>query len=140
MLILVIVFAAAPLSLIEQVLNLALDGFEYGVNLLLSFLSWLANLIGAGLYGVLSAAQNWLSVSLEAVGVYLPSYSMLWTNVVWAVSFTDLSFASLGINTAFSPIGTVVSAWITDPAAANLLGGAGLAATVLLLIMVVLKR
>jgi hypothetical protein len=136
---LILVFAAAPFSMTEGILNIAITSVQWGINMICALVSWLANTLGLVAVGILNWASSWLVDSLAAIGLVIPGLRQRWTILHFGFQLGTVDFASMGYDTSFSPIGVALSSWVTDPFTANALGQIGLAILALIVFFVVLK-
>lgn len=136
---LVIVISAAPLNVLQQLVNSAVDGLNFIMAVLFAGINGLGQLVLGLVYG----AVNWSIGGLYAqIAAWLPMVD--WVILVPpTVNFTFVvdyvSFASMGLDVDYSPIGIFVSNFISDPNIANAIGAIGVIALVGLMVMLVMK-
>ena len=137
---LLVVIGAAPYSLLEQILNIVIDAFEYIINIILMGVTWMANQVGYIAVSVMNTISNWF---WGAVGNVLDAplvVDAVWTPIDFSLVIAPVSFAAMGIDTTFSPIGSVISTWFADPVMANTLGAIGMLGLAALVAYFLLKR
>lgn len=135
----IVVFAAAPFSMTEGILNTAITSVQVFINLLCAGLSWVANILGQTAVGILNWATAWIVGSLADIGITIPGLTQTWENVNYGFTLGTVDFSAAGFDTSFSPIGVALSNWVTDPFTANALGGIGLVLLAGLVFFVVLR-
>lgn len=135
---LVLIFAAAPFSIIESMLNVVIDAVNWLVAVLLAVVNGIGQFILTLVYGII----NWVVGNL--VSLINPYIALVWVpletpTVLFTFFLEHISFAAMGLTTTFSPIGMFLSSFISDPMIANLVGGLGMVALIVLIIIVLLR-
>lgn len=136
----VILFAAAPLELTQNLLNSVI----VSVNVIMSILSGIVNAFIQLLLGVVYGIINFVvggiySVIDGALGGVLAD----WVNLVaptdtWTFQLGQLDFSAY-FDTGLSPIGIFVNTLIHDVFWSNVIGGIGMLVLTLVLIWLALK-
>lgn len=137
-LLLIVIFAASPFETIQAFLNLCIDGLNWIMAVLLGIFNGVAQMILVLVYGLINLIMGGIT-SLLALIMPAEWIQIATPTVSFSFVVEHISFAAMGLNTAFSPIGFFLSGIVTDPTMANVIGGVGLLAFAVLAIIAVLR-
>ena len=136
---LIVAFAAVPFDMTEGIVNSSITTMQWAINLLLGGVTWVGNLIGSAVYGVLNASTAWIRDALATAGIPIDGFTLTWVPLTWEITLSNVDFSAMGYDTSFSPIGVALSNWVTDPFTANALGSIGLVILAGIVLFVVIK-
>jgi len=106
LLLVVVIFAATPFSLIEGIINLAIQGFNWLIAVLLAIVNGVAQVILFIVYGIVNFIMGAI---IYVIGTVIPMAAWvpleIPTETLFEFTLGAISFTAMGIDANFSPIG-----------------------------------
>lgn len=137
----IILFAAIPFSLIQQLLNSIIVSVNVVLAVLTAIVNSLIQLLLGAVYGIVNVAVGSIYNLIDTVLLgALPDWQILTPPTInWVFELGQVDFAALGFNVGLSPIGTFLNTILNDVWISNAIGFVGFAVLAIAAIYIGIK-